>query len=112
MGTDNFVRENVYEMKTYPGFPGGMTRFLPPLNQHYVRLVTFELHGGIPFPSRILLDFHVAIARILSASGMRDYIERILEEQKMIRCLSSDKNTDVETLLFLWYELCFSNLTS
>ncbi|KAJ9249239.1 hypothetical protein DTO207G8_6893 [Paecilomyces variotii] len=74
---------------------------LPNPNAQGDRIVTFRKHADdVDLPSPVLLETHAALAKILHASGMAEYIEKILDEREGIRCLSSDGTTDIGRLLF------------
>lgn len=50
-------------------------------------------------PSRVLLATHAAVAQILHASGMAEYVDKILDDREEIRQLSADGSTDLDRLL-------------
>jgi len=77
-----------------------LDRDLPPPNARGDRIVRFEKHADVELPSRVLLETHAALAKILHASGMAEYIDRIMEEREEIRCLESDGSTDIQRHLF------------
>lgn len=54
-----------------------------------------------PLPSPRLLALHAAIGNIWHASGMADYVEKILREVDSVRCFSKDGSTDVQFLQVL-----------
>lgn len=64
--------------------------------------VTLVAHSSDSLPSPSLLKIHAAIADILFMTGMGDYIENILREQQVIRCLASDGTTSVASLLMVF----------
>ncbi|KAJ9191517.1 hypothetical protein DTO164E3_8803 [Paecilomyces variotii] len=74
--------------------------FLPPPNSRGDCIVRFKKHADVDLPNPVLLETHAALAKILHASGMAEYIENILEEREHVRCLSSDGTTDIGRLLF------------
>ncbi|GAD99641.1 predicted protein [Paecilomyces variotii No. 5] len=92
---------STYKVITYPGFQSGLRLFLPPPNDNNERIVRFENHGNCDLPSRILLDTHAAIARILHASGKAEDIENIYRERENTPCLAPDGSTDLNRLLLL-----------
>lgn len=67
----NEAEENTYVIRTYPGFRRGLIRDLPLANEDNERLVKFEKHSNCDLSSRVLLDTHAAIAKILHSSGRR-----------------------------------------
>lgn len=89
--------EHVYSIRTYSRFPTWELDKLP-LSRR-VTLTTSD--PAIPPPDRDLLEVHAAIAKILHASGMAMYIDRILGDRGDIRCLAQDGSTDVARLLLL-----------
>lgn len=54
-----------------------------------------------PLPSPRLLALHDDIGSIWHASGMADYVERILREADSIQCLSKNGSTDIQFLQIL-----------
>ncbi|KAJ9374430.1 hypothetical protein DTO282F9_1425 [Paecilomyces variotii] len=98
---ESTVEENTYKIKTYPRFQRGLIRDLPPPNQNNERLVKFEKYSNCNLPSRVLLDTHAVIARILHASGKAEEIDKIFQEREQIRCLAADGSTDLQRLLLL-----------
>jgi len=85
----------VYRIKTYRGFPPLCLAWLPEN-----RLVTLENHfPAHQLPHPILLQLHAAIAQILHATGMCEYLERIFRGQEELWCLASDGTTDVASRL-------------
>lgn len=60
----------------------------------------FQHHSGpLALPSRTLLSTHVAVARILHASGMAEVIVRVLEDAAEIKYLASNGSTDPQIML-------------
>lgn len=64
-----------------------------------ITLVTHD--HRIPLPSPLLLGVHATITEILHMSGMADYIDKIYEECRSIRCLASDGDTDLQALFMI-----------
>lgn len=98
------VDDNVYQITTYPGFHGGLARFLSPPNEQGIRLIEFKQHADFELPSRTLLDIHAALARIMHASGMGERIEEILRDRETLGCLAPDGSTDIKSLLIIPWE--------
>lgn len=95
------VDDNVYQVTTYPGFHGGLTRDLPPPNQQGIHLVEFKQHANFELPSRTLLGIHATLARVMHASGMGERIEKIIRDRETLRCLAPDGSTDVNSFLIV-----------
>ncbi|KAI9777150.1 MAG: hypothetical protein M1816_004907 [Peltula sp. TS41687] len=87
--------EHTYNLKMYQFRPGVYAVVWPCNNQ-----VTFATTDPqIPLPNPKLLEAHAAIARVLQATGMGEFIEKSLREREGIQCLASDGSTDVRSLL-------------
>ncbi|KAL2012062.1 hypothetical protein VTN00DRAFT_4780 [Thermoascus crustaceus] len=99
---ESTAEDNTYVIQTYPGFRRGLIPDLPLANEDNERLVKFEKHSDCDLPSRVLLDTHAAIAKILHLSGKAEDIDRILRDREHIRCLASDGSTDLEKLLSVY----------
>jgi hypothetical protein len=82
------VNQDVYKIKTYPGFPSFYSSMMP-TNAHGEKFVRFtkqsDLDTELPCPIR--LATHAAIARILHASGMAEAIDQILDNLEALRGL-------------------------
>ncbi|KAJ9227116.1 hypothetical protein DTO027B5_876 [Paecilomyces variotii] len=92
---------DVYKILRFEKQSTALNIFLPPPNSRGDRIVRFQKYADdVDLPSPVLLETHAALAKILHASGMAEYIEKILDEREGIRCLSSDGTTDIGRLLF------------
>lgn len=88
---------NRYRVETFASFSSLLDVHLPP-----DRVVTFGIHDGPgPLPSKILLETHCAIARVLNATGRAELVEQIRREwgESGAARLASDGSTNVERLL-------------
>ena len=64
-------------------------------------LVTFRSHDpSYQLPSPFNLEAHAAVAKILNATGMAEYIDSLLDEKTHTRCLESDGSTNLDLCLF------------
>lgn len=79
--------------------PGRYARDLPVPDENGDRFITFKQYSDCELPSRVLLETHASIARILHASGKGDEIDEILSDGYEIRHLSSDGGTNVRRIL-------------
>ena len=74
--TDNNIRkDNEYEIETFRGLPRRQKDYMPP-----GRRITFSTSTEIELPHPALLGVHLAICRVLHATGMGQEIELILRE--------------------------------
>ncbi|KAF8462755.1 hypothetical protein BDZ91DRAFT_765047 [Kalaharituber pfeilii] len=90
--------DHVYRIKTYRGFPTGEFHNFPEN-----RIVTLTNHcPTYSLPDPILLGVHASIAQILNASGMGEYLEKIMHDRELCRCLAPDGSTDVESLFMVF----------
>jgi hypothetical protein len=65
--------------------------------------VTFIAHHGeyeLPAPS--LLQAHAALAKILHATGMGEYIEKVLREREELIGFAENSTTDLRRLLLVF----------
>lgn len=88
---------NRYRVETFASFSTGFDYLLPP-----DRIVTFGIHDGPgPLPSKILLETHCAIARVLNATGRAELVEQIRREwdESGAAGLAPDGSINVERLL-------------
>jgi hypothetical protein len=65
-------------------------------------LVRIEDHSreDIPHPHPILLETHVALAKILNASGQGVRINKFLRDREEIQCLATDGSSNLQSLLW------------
>ncbi|KAL1965851.1 hypothetical protein VTN77DRAFT_5172 [Rasamsonia byssochlamydoides] len=82
------------------GYPNVLDAFLPQPNANNERFVTFQAHTNTPLPSSVLLQTHAALAKVLHASGMGEFIDEVLEERDNLRCLARDGSSNIRKLLF------------
>jgi len=82
----------------YPKFSTGLNQFLP--KEGIVTLVAHSPHYRLP--GRSLLETHTAVAKILHATGMGDYIDDVIQKRQDIRCFTPDGTTNVESLLMVF----------
>ncbi|KAI9862324.1 MAG: hypothetical protein M1813_004800 [Trichoglossum hirsutum] len=62
--------------------------------------VTFTAHDGrYPLPDPKLLSVHASVGAVLHASGMAEYIERILRDRDELRCLAHNGSTQIGVLM-------------
>lgn len=74
--TDNNIRkDNEYEIETFRGLPRRQKDYMPA-----GRRITFSTSTEIELPHPALLGVHLAICRVLHATGMGQEIELILRE--------------------------------
>lgn len=92
---------NEYEILTFPGYASVIDAHFPPANANGKRIITFASHSGENLPSSAILGLHTALCKILHATGMGEYIERVLWDRDDIGCLASDGSTDISRLLFV-----------
>lgn len=65
-------------------------------NYIHGRTIHMRDHGTrVPLPSRALLQFHAAIARVLHLTGAGELIDRVQRDRDEIRVLAQDGSTDV-----------------
>ncbi|KAI9777355.1 MAG: hypothetical protein M1839_008963 [Geoglossum umbratile] len=86
---------NRYRIKAYRKFHSFYTPHLP--NDGFV---TFTAHDGrylLPDPK--LLSVHASVGAVLHASGMAEYIERILRDREELRCLAHNGSTQIGVLM-------------
>lgn len=76
--------------------------FLPQPNAHGERIVRFEKHTDLDLPSPELLEIHAVLAKILHASGMGEYIEKVIQDRSEIGHFATDGSTDIRRLLFVF----------
>ncbi|KAF8470753.1 hypothetical protein BDZ91DRAFT_549653 [Kalaharituber pfeilii] len=89
--------DHIYRIKTYRGFPTAQFRNLPEN-----RLVTLTNHYPMhSLPHSILFGLHASIAQILHASGMGEYLEKLLRDRELCRFLAPDGTTDIESLFMV-----------
>ena len=65
-------------------------------------MITLLTDSSQSLPSVVLLETHAAIAKILHATGMGEYIDDILQERQRIRCFAPDGSTNVQSLLMVF----------
>jgi len=73
-----------------------MWRTILPLRQT-ITLTTNDPQYTLP--SRILLETHAAIAKILHMTEMGEIIDKSLEDRKGVRCLAEDGTTNLQSLM-------------
>lgn len=73
-------------------------------NRHLPKnsIVTLTAHYPHLLPNANLLRTHAAVAQILHATGMGEYIDNILQERQLIRCFAPDGTTDVASLMMVF----------
>ncbi|KAI9769520.1 MAG: hypothetical protein M1840_003997 [Geoglossum simile] len=86
---------NRYRIKTYRKFSSFYTPHLPSDG-----FVTFTAHDGrYPLPDPKLLSVHASVGAVLHASGIAEYIERILGDRDELRCLAHNGSTQIGVLM-------------
>ena len=90
--------DDVYRVIQYPKC-ATWWRMILPLSRT-IRLSTQDAQYTLP--SRILLETHAAIAKILNMTGMGDIIEKVLEDRQRIRCLAEDGSTNIQALMLVF----------
>jgi hypothetical protein len=83
-------RQHTYSLKNYQ----------PQLIHNLPSMVTFESHDSQhALPSPELLNVHAIIARILRASGLAEYIEKMVRDRGKTAILAKDGSSDIAALL-------------
>lgn len=62
-------------------------------------IITLTAHSPNNLPNAYFLETHAAVAQILHATGMGEYIDNILRERQLIRCFAPDGTTNVASLM-------------
>ena len=88
--------ENVYRLTKYPGCP----TFFPLPSDPTITLTAHDPTYALP--SRILLEIHAAIARILHITGMGQLIDKIMEDRAAIGCFAPDGTTNATSLMLVF----------
>lgn len=65
-------------------------------------LITFNSREGIEPPDPTLLEFHLAIAGFLHASGMGQELDQPFDEMEELGCFAGDGSTDMAAAVGRW----------
>ncbi|KAI9782444.1 MAG: hypothetical protein M1839_004930 [Geoglossum umbratile] len=89
---------NRYHIKKYRKFSSAYNSFLPSDG-----FITFTVHDGrYPLPEPKLLSVHASVGAVLHASGMAEYIERILRDRDQLCCLAHNGSTEIGVLMMAY----------
>ncbi|KAI5808633.1 hypothetical protein DFH27DRAFT_233494 [Peziza echinospora] len=89
--------DNLYQIKTYRGFPATRHRLLP--KDKTVAIETWV--PDCPLPSKYLIAVHATLAEILHGSDVMEHLGRLIPKMDELECLAEDGSTDVASMLMI-----------